>query len=221
MSLGMLPTPQANTLRFWLVTRERWIRGRLSTTHRRLIDFLNAEDQTPSIVVHGVSLAYQPGAEDDRKAPGDAVPASSDGYWRGDTVPASLDREWRGDTVHVNLRNLLFGVVLEGPDAPPAAAERHLWIRKVREPAHLGVGPYEIDGQMHLPEGRDPEGGLRATGTIFFAVTDATIRRFAGGFTALEPVVVINREAVDYLTTAVEPALDTPDALFVEPEGAV
>ncbi|MCL5108350.1 MAG: hypothetical protein M1401_05730 [Chloroflexi bacterium] len=208
MSLGMLPTPQANTLRFWLVTRERWIRGRLSTTHRRLIDFLNAEDQTPSIVVHGVSLASQPGAEDDRKAPGDAV-------------PASLDREWRGDTVHVNLRNVLFGVVLEGPDAPPAAAERHLWIRKVREPARIGVGPYEIDGQMHLPEGRDPEGGLRATGTIFFAVTDATIRRFAGGFTALEPVVVINREAVDYLTTAVEPALDTPDALFVEPEGAV
>lgn len=168
-----------NRLCFQLVTEQRWISGYVQTVHRRVIDLVNS-GTLPAFVTRDASLASGP------------IHSAFDGTGE--------------DQITVVTERVLFLVPVEpvGTTAPPA--DPRLWItKKVVESALLGIGPYEIFGQVHLPQGAELRRDFLSTGLEFFAVTDAVIRRLDGTMSLKERTVVVNRRRVDYAIPSVWP----------------
>lgn len=175
MWLGQFTPSQTNTLGFWFATNNRWLRGRLQTTHRRLIDVLNNEQDEMLLVSH-----VAPHNERFRARRESAVRAG------------------------VAVANILFCVPIEDEETPPAPRDTHAWVAKVPERVELGVGPFEIEGCLHLPEGTVLEDTLGIVRSRFLALTDVVVRRADDAAPAQRyPVVVVNGRRVDYVMPAV------------------
>jgi hypothetical protein len=72
--------------------------------------------------------------------------------------------------------------------------------------ARLGVGPFEVTGYVHLPEGTSLDECLVQAEERFIVVNRAVVRRADGaGPVEHQGLVFVNRERIDYLLPA--PAL--------------
>jgi hypothetical protein len=115
---------------------------------------------------------------------------------------------YRGDTTSSGCvcpgRAIL--VVPLDAEASAGIAESSPRSSEVSELARLGVGPFEVTGHVHLPEGGSLEGCLSQTEGQFLVVSRATVRRADGvGPVERQELVFVNRERLDYLLPA--PAL--------------
>jgi len=139
---------------------------------RRLGDVLNREDAAGILFVDD-SRAPDPTGPDDRSD-------QSAGF------------------AGVNLANVLFVIALEGDGAPPP--DSFEWLQKRPEKVYVGVGPYEIVGDLHLAPGtglRDMIGLARPT---FIALAAAAIG-VPGDPSSVEhyDVVFVNRRHIDVI----------------------
>ena len=159
-------------LRFRFVTEDRWLLGHVSSIHRRLIDVLNAEPNQPMLVAEGVTVQndYFPTREDDSRA-----------------------------FATVNLSRVL--LVIPQDDEPPASApDPYAWVPKRAELVRVGIGPYEVVGNAHLPEGTDLKEGIAEAKTRFVTLTNAMVRRINGpNYMEQERVVLVNKERLDFI----------------------
>lgn len=154
-----------------LATEGRWLLCRANSTHRRLVDLLNANlDRALTVQID----AYAAGT--------DEVPAA-DG-------PA-------GTLGSVNTRAILFGIPIEAAEMAPARRSPG-WIEKDKRRVRIGIGRYEIVGNVHLPKGIERVEDAVSEITGFFAVTEATTRR-AGGLPVPERVVIVNSSRMDFI----------------------
>ncbi|MHB1133575.1 MAG: hypothetical protein ACYC4L_14480 [Chloroflexota bacterium] len=171
-----------NRLHFHLVTNHRWLTGHLHTVHRRLIDLLNS-DQNPSLLLRDVSIGVGP---------------------HRPRLGSVLD-----DPVVVVIDRIYFAVPQDAVSHVVTPRPSDAWIiRKANERAVVGIGQYEIIGDVHFAEGGDVCDTFLTSGPPFFAVTNAEIRRMDGTLSIDSPVVVVNRLRTDYLTPiAVRPSV--------------
>lgn len=158
-------------LQFRLVTENRWLLCQADTMQSRLVDLLNANPEKTMLV------------QIDSLSSPDAAAGSAD-------APV-------GRAVGINTAAILYGVPVEAPGAAPAKrspawVERSLW--RVR----IGLGPYEIVGNIHMPKGTRLTEAVLAAMNVFFVVTDATIRR-ADGSAFQERVIAVNRSRLEYI----------------------
>jgi hypothetical protein len=173
--LGQFVPSQTNALGFWFATENRWLRGRIHTIHRRLIDALNTESDQ-------MLLVEQTAPHDLRFRPR-----------RGPSLRAG-----------VAIPNILFCVPVEDEETPAAPRDHHAWVLKSPERVELGVGPFEIEGTLHLPEGSKLEDTLGIIRLRFLALTEAVVRRSDDpGSVQQYPVVVVNGRQVEYVMPAV------------------
>ena len=174
--LGSFFERTGNRLHFQLVTEHRWIAGYVHTAHRRLIDFLNS-DLAPVISARGVSVGYAPGCP------------SPDGGPDGGLI----------EEVTIVADRILFGIPVEAEASAAAPSGPQVWVvKKAAQRAVLGIGPYEICCNVHVPEGAELTQAFLTSGLEFFAATDALIRRLDGSVNLEERVVVVNRKRVDF-----------------------
>jgi hypothetical protein len=185
MWLGQFVPSQVNVLGFWAATEHRWIRGQLHTIYRRVVDALNADaDQT--LLVEQVwphTLDQQP-----RRA--------QPSYQGGLAIP-----------------NLLYCVPIEDEETPAAPRDSHAWVLKTPERVELGLGPFEVTGYLHLPEGAALSDTLAIVRSHFSPLTEVTIRRLDDpDYERSFPVVVVNGQKVEYVVPARETADQDYDA---------
>jgi hypothetical protein len=173
VGVGMIfggPGPvKAKRLKFRFRTRHRWLEGEIDTLNHRLIDVLNREDAEMGLLAEAV-LAY-------------------------DNTPTT-DRH---DHATVNLNNVLFAVPIEDAGAPPPGDP---FARVKKEPIRMeiGIGPYTVTGNIFLLGGSSPREALRMLRSRFFAVTQVSLRHVdRSGFQEEQPVVFVNRGALDYI----------------------
>ncbi|MHB1132435.1 MAG: hypothetical protein ACYC4L_08620 [Chloroflexota bacterium] len=169
------------TLEFCLVMQGgSWLRCRATSTHRRLVDLLNANANRPFLVQVDSITAGSPEAE---------------GVSRGVDALAS-----------VNPRSIVFGLPVENLGLVPRRKSPD-WSEKVKRPVRIGVGSYDIRGNIHAPKAaRQVEESVTGI-SGFFAVTEAIIRRDAG-FPFERRVVIVNSDPVDFISH--ERAVDEP-----------
>ncbi len=114
-----------NTLCLWLVTADSWLRGKIMSRHRRLLEVLNTEMEQLA-TLHEVEVRARPDG-----APLACAPMAG-----------------------VSLANALFVIPLE-EGSPPAPADSLVVVQKTQELTVIGIGPYILMGNLHLPsEGR-------------------------------------------------------------------
>lgn len=194
MWLGHFAPSQVNTLGFWFATEHRWLRGRIHTVHRRLIDALNAEADQVILVENA---------------------APHDLNFRQRRDPAAR--------AGVAIPNVLFCVPIEDAETPAASRDPHAWVLKTPERVELGVGPFEIDGILHLPEGSRLQDTLGVIRHSFLALTEVEVRRTDGPRTAQRyPVAIVNGRRVEYVIPAAsdDPALAVRSPFAVDEEYA-
>lgn len=123
----------------------------------------------------------------------------------GAAFPADVDR---GDERITDLLNGADSLALHGTAdtadlavdemllvVPPADrwndAQRRL--HRIRRPVRFKIGPYEIDGNAHVPPGAHPSGYLFRVNPRFVPLTEAVIRRLDGEADERRlPVVIAN-----------------------------
>jgi hypothetical protein len=85
---------------------------------------------------------------------------------------------------------------------PPAqeATDQQRRLHRIRLPVRVEVGPYQVEGHVHVPPGARPSGYLFRVNPRFIPLTEAVIRRVDG--TAAEQshdVVLMNFRRVDQI----------------------
>jgi hypothetical protein len=158
-------------LRFRLVTENRQLLCRASAAHRRLVDLLNVHLERSLLILN------------ERHSIG-----TDEGTNAGDPVLT---------TINVNTREVLFGIPIETGVASPTRRPSN-WIAKDRWCTRIGIGPYEIVGNVHLPKGAWQREEALTEIAGFFAVTEATLQR-ASGALSLERVLIVNSTRIDYM----------------------
>ena len=158
-------------LEFQLAMEGRWLLCCISTPHRRLVDLLNAH-RDRAMLVHIDDCGD--GSAEDATARGPA-----------DTLDS------------VNTRSILFGIPIE-ISGTAAGRGSPSWIEKVKQRVRIGIGRYEIVGDVHLPKGIVHVAAAVSELDGFFPVTDASVRR-EGGRPGPKRVVIVNSERVDFI----------------------
>lgn len=158
-------------LQFRLVTENRRLLCRANAAHRRLVDLLNAHAERAMLVQ--VECAPSKAGE---------------GANANDSTIT---------TMCVNTREILFGMPIEVASAAPSRKPPY-WTEKDKWRTVIGIGPYEIVGNVHLPKGAWQREEALTEIAGFFAVTEATIRRL-GGLPAPERVVIVNSARIDVI----------------------
>src|SRR4051794_8730694 len=110
-------------------------------------------------------------------------------------------------------REELLAVVASGPRG---ARDRRVRTEQVR--MQLGLGPYTILGQLHLPPGRDPVRAVLQRGPMM-PLTNATLAYAQRGeVVALDSAtLVVNRQRADWVQPTADEALHFPDVPILDP----
>jgi len=104
-----------------------------------------------------------------------------------------------GPPVMVSVDAVLFGLSSGTDDSP--TEELRIQKRPVR--AQLSIGPFWLDGQVHVPQGSRPMDGLLNVADRFLPLTDVTITSAAyPGFARTAPVLAIQRNLAQVLMVA-------------------
>ena len=168
--LHPIQAPQQNRIRFRIRTQSRWINGDVTTLHRRLVDALNSEN-AETFIAEDVSLE------------------------------TCLDAGHGGEAVcyaSIDTSSILFAMPIE--DATGYFQDPLVSVKKRAERVVIGVGPYEISGNIHLFEGCKLRDLLSAMRNRFVVLTEAAIRRTDDlGFEEEHEVVFVNRKRVDFV----------------------
>ncbi|MHB1134256.1 MAG: hypothetical protein ACYC4L_17950 [Chloroflexota bacterium] len=159
-------------LQFRLVTQNRWLHCHVETTQERLIDLLNA-NSSRSLPV----WIYVSGGPDGKSRGGDSESSGA---------------------ASVKVATVLFGVPIENHPIRAAVSKSAAWVQTSVYRVRIGLGSYEIDGNIHLPKatGRGP--WALAAMESFFAVTDPTIQ-FSDGSRIQEHVIIVNGASVEFV----------------------
>jgi hypothetical protein len=109
-------------------------------------------------------------------------------------------------------RDDLLAVVASGPRG---IRERRIRTEQVR--MQLGLGPYTVLGQLHLPPGRDPVRSVLERGPMM-PLTNATLAYVeAGEVRAFDsPALVVNRQGADWIQPTADEAEHFPDVPILE-----
>jgi len=180
-----LPTTQAKGLRLRVATNNRWIAGHVTTLHSRLIDALMS--------MYGQDIDLKEVVVGQTPYPSAEVPAVA--------------------YANVNLDAVLLALPVEGASSP-TPSDPYAVLHKQPHRLRLGVGPYEVEGNIYLAEGSSLQEGLIATRAPFVLLTDAVITRADGTGRWVEPVVIVSRQRADYLMP-VPAAAQAPSARAV------
>jgi hypothetical protein len=110
-------------------------------------------------------------------------------------------------------REELLAVVASGPRG---IRDRRVRTEQVR--MQLGLGPFTVLGQLHLPPGNDPVRSVLQRGPMM-PLTNATLAYVeAGTLHALDtPAIVVNRQRADWIQPTADEAMHFPDVPIVEP----
>ena len=162
-------------LRFRLATEDHWISGVISTVHSRLVDVLNSD--------FGVILLAE---------------EASVRSW----LSAHSDAEGV-NFVQINALEILIGIPIEEDRRSSSPRDPLVWVKKRPERVRIGIGPYEIVGNIYLAEGAVLEGLLAGLRYRFIPVTDAVVKRVdISSVTEEHQVVLVNRGRITFLMPA-------------------
>ncbi|MGH7863225.1 MAG: hypothetical protein ACREOS_13460 [Candidatus Dormibacteraceae bacterium] len=166
------PITRPRRLRLRARTLERWIEGTVQTVHPRLIDLLNGADGGGLIVAEDVSIAVDDGARS-------RTPAAS-------------------STATLNTNTWLFASPLDDDDR--SGRDSFERVSKYIDRARVGIGPYDIVGEIHLI----PDTTLQTVQILararFVVLTGATIERDRDRPTSTPlGVVCVNLRLVDFI----------------------
>ena len=165
---------QGNRIRFRLCTGTRWISGYVTTPHRRFVDILNKEKHQ-SILVEELSAQ--------------SCFDSGDG---GD----------KSDRAYLNPSSILFATPVED-SMRTGERDPMVWVRKRPERTRFALGPFAVEGNIHLLENATLGPSFLAAGDRFAPVTKAVLRRDDDpGFAEEEDVIFVNKDRVEYLIAA-------------------
>ncbi|MHB9090754.1 MAG: hypothetical protein ACYC7H_04985, partial [Chloroflexota bacterium] len=173
MWLGQFAPAQVNLLRFWIGTERRWLQGQMHTIHRRLADALNAEaDQM--LLVDDLFRCDRP----------------------GNVIRGSLPISRGG----IAVAQALVCLPIEDSETPAPTRDPYAYVVKSPERVVLGVGPFEIEGVIHLPDCTGLEDTLGTLNRRFLPVTGVRLRRLDDpSFFFEAPVAIVNGRQVEYL----------------------
>lgn len=87
-------------------------------------------------------------------------------------------------------------IVFVVPVAEPEHRRTGAWQPTSRHTVRIGLGPYEVEGAIHLDVGRDPVVGFRLLDREFIPITDVTIFR-EDELLERRAVVFVNRSRID------------------------
>ncbi|MDA8218196.1 MAG: hypothetical protein M0Z94_11330 [Dehalococcoidales bacterium] len=168
---------QMNAIRFRLITSNRWIVGQTATIHRRLIDLLNSEN-TESLAAQDVGILQQ------------GLPPQ----------PVDEGADWAS----VNTSAVILAIPQEETINPTVPRDPHMWVKKQPARAKVGVGPYELTGNVHVPDGCELDRGFLEVRVKFIAMTTVSIRRVDDPtFLEEQSVVIVNKAHIDYVMRSV------------------
>lgn len=175
MSWDVIPGAQKSSISFRFATQNRWISGRIETVHKRLVDVLNSEG-TDIMSVDQVEVR-------DRRD--------------GATCLT------RADSAEISIAKVLIAVPSE--DEPKAAPWRDpmVWVKKKPEWARVGIGPYELTGQVHVAELGQVPGFFSVVRDKFIPMTQVTVKNLGDPtFAERFEILLVNRQYVDYAMAA-------------------
>jgi hypothetical protein len=162
----------AYRLRFRLFTGARWISGEVTTTQRRLLDFLNMDDH--QLLAEEASVRTQ-----------------------GDVVAGPMPV---GDAL-VNATAVIFAEPLEDSQELPRPNDPLMFVPKTPKRAKLALGPYEITGDVYVTEGGTAMGVLLGGRFRFVPVGKAVVRRIdEPSFLEEHPILFVNRDRIEYFS---------------------
>jgi len=165
----------AYRLRFRFFTGARWISGEVTTTQRRLLDFLNMDHPQPI-------LAEEASVQTQRDVVAGPTPT--------------------GDAL-VNAAAVIFAEPLEDSQEPLPPGDPLLLVRKTPERAKLVLGPYEITGDVYVAEGAGVFGALLGGRKRFVPVGKAVVRRIDEPcFLEEYPILFVNKDRIEYFSPA-------------------
>jgi hypothetical protein len=131
-----------------------------------------------------------------------------DEYELVDVMVERLDTEAAVEVTEIVVRrDVLLLVHATGPRGSQARR------RRTRpHPLAMQLGPYHVRGYLHALPGTDPLHAIRRR-TIMVPLTEASIEFTIGGVSERRDVgtVVINRELIDWVATALEQEVTMPD----------
>ncbi len=163
---------QKNTIRFRFLTDHRWITGRITAVHSRLVDVLNTE---------GIRVLSAEEVE---------VQSSRQDVAAGGQIGLA----------EINVANIMLAVPVEDADGPPGRRDPMVWVKKRPAWARVGIGPYEIGGQAYVAEGGVVPDLFSIARDRFIPMTDATLKRIDDpAFEIRLDVVLVNRALIDYV----------------------
>ena len=166
---------QQNRVHFRLRLLSHWVDGEVATAHRRLIDLLNS-DHAEILIAEGVSVQ-------NCLSTGCGVT----------TVDCAI----------ITTSAILFAVPTEESRDAPAPRDPMTWVKKRPERALIGIGPYQISGNIYLPEGSQLRTALVALPDRFFAVGKVVVSPADGqGLAEEHEVVFVNRERMESIAPA-------------------
>jgi hypothetical protein len=170
------PTPivEMHRLRFRARLRDRWVSASVALPRRRLGDALNRDDFGGLATFDDVGL----GTSD-----GDAEPIGQ-----------------RAAFGAVNLANVLFAVPIEDSGTVP---DTHEWVRKRPERVQAGIGPFVIEGDLHVVEDSRLRDVIALARPPFVALARAVIQNeLDRNERETCAVVYVNRRLLDFLIPA-------------------
>ena len=173
MVLGRAPTNPRNRIWFRCRTQHRWVSGCLSTSERRLADALNNGHAEDVLVADEVSVVDSTGGQERVQAIGHA---------------------------NISRSAILFAVPVEdAPRRPDLLIRSKMPAQRLR----VGIGPYEIVGNVHLLEQDRFQDALLAVTRQFVVLAEAVIRRVDDpSFVEEHDAVCVSRQHVDYIGLA-------------------
>ncbi len=159
-------------VRLRFVTAERWLLGHVDVGRHRLLDLLNAEPGE-GIVVEQALLQSDLYPYREGEGPGFAV---------------------------LNPAHVILIVPAEEAAVGALRAPQAACLHGRAELTRVGLGAYEVVGNLHLPTDVSLREGALAAGARFLTVTDAAIRRIGGvGYLEQQEIVLVNRERIEFL----------------------
>ncbi|MFQ5946508.1 MAG: hypothetical protein ACE5NC_09730 [Anaerolineae bacterium] len=162
------------THRVELFTGHLRVAGEIQTFYRgRLSDILNAHDQTAINLLNARLLPTGRGAE-----PSEALT----------------------DVISTAKREVLFAATQDalGESAAPATGGAFHRVEKIPHRIEMYLGPYRIEGNIHLIKETQLRDALDAIRDVFIAVTDTVITRRgeSAGFRLEHAFVSVNKERI-------------------------
>jgi hypothetical protein len=158
-------------IRFRCYTDYRSITGTVRTNANRLVDHLNQDDLIGLLIVEDLEVDH------------------FDNAYYGSTVARSGI---------VGLADLIVAIPIEDNGPPPHNPQA--WVKKKPCPVRLGVGPYELVGDVYVGEGSTVTEALATSRQRFLVVTSATILRTASpGQPVSHDIVLVNLSRLTHL----------------------